>query len=161
MTMIIPACGSPVGTADETGPVFPEPPNGVLDADGLPIRYGYVLPENREPILAELADTPARQVRGFMFREVGPDDAMLFLFPVASFHSIWMKNCLVPLDVIWLREDGTVVHLEENLQPCAAQGPCPGVGPMQQARYVLELAGGQARRRGLTPGARVELILPN
>ena len=125
------------------------------------VRYGWVILESGESIFAELADTPAKQQRGFMFREVARDDAMLFLFPFETYHSIWMKNCLSALDVIWLDRLGRVVHLEENLPPCPAAGECPGYGPMQASLYVLELAAGEAKRRGIGRGSTLQVVLQN
>lgn len=160
----IPACAT-AESPDREAPAAPPGPREMLQQiqtqRGDETRFGYVLVEDREPILAELAETPTQLTKGFMFREVGSEDAMLFLFPMTSFHSIWMKNCRSPLDVAWIREDGQVVHLEENLPPCEGSGPCPGYRPLQQGRYVLELAGGQAQRRGIRVGARVDLVLPN
>ena len=124
-------------------------------------QYGWVVLESGASIFAELADTPARQQRGFMYREVSGDDAMLFLFPFETYHSIWMKNCLSPLDVIWIDRNGQVLHVEENLPPCPAEGECPGYGPMQASLYVLELAAGEARRRGISPGSTLQVVLQN
>ncbi len=74
--------------------------------------FALILLENGDVIQVELAESPEKRTRGYMFRErVGPEEGMLFRFPVASFQSIWMKNCLVPLDIIWVREDGRVVQL--------------------------------------------------
>lgn len=124
------------------------------------VRYGYVRVEGREWMAVELADTPVKRARGFMFRRVEPGEAMLFPFAVSALHSIWMKNCLVPLDVIWIGEDGTVVHIEENLPICEPDRPCPGYRPLQKARFVLELAAHQARRQGIELGTHLEMEIP-
>ncbi|MEE8111804.1 MAG: DUF192 domain-containing protein [Acidobacteriota bacterium] len=121
--------------------------------------FALILLENGDVIQVELAESPEKRTRGYMFRErVGPEEGMLFRFPVASFQSIWMKNCLVPLDIIWVREDGRVVQLEENAPPCESARPCLPYTPMQKTRYVLELAGGQARRRGIAVGSVMQMV---
>ncbi len=76
---------------------------------------------------------------------------MLFLFPDVAAHSFWMKNTLVPLDILWLAPNGAVVHIEQDVQPCQAD-PCPSYGPDADANSVLELAAGQAEMRGVRIG---------
>jgi len=92
-----------------------------------------------------------------MFREeVGPREGMLFLFPRDDFHSFWMKNCRVPLDLVWLSEGLTVVHLEKRVPPCR-RDPCPSYLPMRKARLVLEIKAGMAEKAGLRVGDPVRL----
>jgi hypothetical protein len=111
-------------------------------------------------IVAEIADTPERIQRGYMFRrEVGDGEGMIFVFPEPGIHSFWMKNTLVPLDMLWLEEDGRVIHVEASVPPCRAD-PCPGYGPPRKARYVLEVRGGTAAREGLVIGDRVRISFP-
>ena len=105
----------------------------------------------------EVVRTPEERARGYMFREkVDPGEGMLFLFPVNDFHSFWMKNCRVPLDLIWLTESLTVVHLEKEVPPCR-RDPCPSYLPMRKARLVLEVRGGMAHKAGLKVGDPVRL----
>ena len=97
---------------------------------------------------------------GYMFREyVGPDEGMLFVFDSPDRHSFWMKNCKVSLDIIWLDDAHRVVEIAHDLSPCPAEGPCPNVRPMRPASYVLEVAGGTARRERLVLGDPVSLHL--
>lgn len=97
---------------------------------------------------------------GLMFRPSLPEDrGMLFVFDVADFHSIWMKNCRFSIDILWLDETGRVVHLAEAVPPCRAD-PCPTYGPLRRAAYVVELNAGQARREQAVVGARVSFELP-
>ena len=92
-----------------------------------------------------------------MFRDqVGPGEGMLFLFPREGFHSFWMKNCRVPLDLIWLSPDLTVVHLEKKVPPCR-RDPCPGYPPLRKARLVLEVRGGSAEKSGLRVGDSIRV----
>lgn len=109
----------------------------------------------------EIADDAESRSRGYMFRErVGPEEGMLFVFERSDQHAIWMKNCKVSLDIIWLDEAGRVVEIAPERQPCPQRGPCPSVFPVRPARYVLEVAGGMARREGLRRGDLVDLQLP-
>jgi uncharacterized membrane protein (UPF0127 family) len=93
-----------------------------------------------------------------MFRErISGEEGMLFLFPRDGFHSFWMKNCRVSLDLVWLSLDRKVVHIERDLPPCH-RDPCPSYLPMQKARYVLEVAAGTAARTGLKVGDSVQVV---
>jgi uncharacterized protein len=67
---------------------------------------------------------------------------MLFIFPKIAARPFWMKDTLIPLDMIWLDDTGKVVHIHRDVPPCPpAQGDtCPAYGPKEPtARYVLEL----------------------
>lgn len=88
----------------------------------------------------EIADEPQERRDWLMRRESMPDDhGMLFVFPENGIHRFWMKNTLIPLDMIWLDEEMTVVHVETDVPPCKAD-PCPSYWPFDiGARYVLEL----------------------
>lgn len=117
-----------------------------------------VFPSGDEFML-ELAVTPEELRIGYMNRdEVGPHDGMLFLFGTDEFHGIWMKNCLVALDIIWLDRDFRVVHIAPDRRPCPPDGPCPSAYPFRSARYVLELAAGRAAETGLTAGDLVVVL---
>ena len=105
----------------------------------------------------ELALTPEDQAQGLMYRENLPERVgMLFVFPEPAPHHFWMKNTMIPLDIIWLDESGRVIHVSANTPPCKAD-PCPTYGPDGVVRTVLEIAGGMAAREGVQAGAAVKL----
>lgn len=111
-----------------------------------------VFPSGAEFSLEIAASDRERQI-GYMFREEVPaDEGMLFLFGATEHHGIWMKNCKVALDIIWLDRDFRVVELFRDAQPCPVDGPCPSMQPMRAAHYVLEVAGGRATQENLAPG---------
>ena len=112
-------------------------------------------------VSAELAVTDEEHARGLMFREkIPPDQGMLFVFPEEAEHMFWMKNTLVPLDMIWLGSDRRIVHIVRQVPPCLRE-PCPSYGPEMPIRYVLELKGGQADIFKLKIGDRLDFILPS
>ncbi len=97
---------------------------------------------------------------GLMFRPDLPRDrGLLFVFAGSDFHGIWMKNCRFPIDILWLDENGRVVHLAEGVPPCAKE-PCPVYQPMRKAAYVVELNAGQARREKAAVGAELRFERP-
>ncbi len=108
-----------------------------------------------KPFRVEVADTPAQHARGLMFRRcLKSDYGMLFVFSEEEMRSFWMKNTLVALDMIFLNNEKQVVGLQESVPPCAAD-PCPSYGSGLPARYVLELAGGTAKRLKLQIGDKI------
>jgi uncharacterized protein len=105
----------------------------------------------------EIARTAEEKARGYMFRDnVGRKEGMLFLFPNSDFHSFWMKNCRIPLDIIWLDQELRVVHVEPKVPPCRAD-PCPDYTPMRKAQYVLEVRAGMSERTGLRIGDPIRI----
>ncbi len=100
----------------------------------------------------EVAQTPEEQAQGLMFRKrVGPDEGMLFPFNPPKPASFWMKNTLIPLDLVFIRTDGTIESIAANAVPHSL-APIPSRGPVVA---VLELAGGRAAQLGLKEGDRV------
>ncbi|MDL1872188.1 DUF192 domain-containing protein [Deltaproteobacteria bacterium PRO3] len=102
---------------------------------------------------AELAATPAQLAQGLMYRqELGPERGMLFIFPEVTQTSFWMKNTLIPLDMIFIGADKKIVSIVENAAPQTTT-PRSAEGPFQ---YVLEVEGGRSAALGVQPGDKVE-----
>lgn len=95
----------------------------------------------------EIADTPAERAQGLMNRETLPEGhGMLFVFDTPGRHGFWMKNTLIPLDIVWLDEDMQVLEAKFAV-PCPAEAEqCPQYVPQQDAKYVLEVNGGEFYR---------------
>ena len=109
---------------------------------------------------AEVMVNDEDRAMGLMFRPSLPiDRGMIFVFETADFHAIWMKNCKFPIDIVWLDEAKTVVHVAESVPACKAD-PCPSYTPLRRAAYVIELNAGQARREKAVVGATVRFELP-
>lgn len=99
----------------------------------------------------ELAETTAETTQGMMFRRSVPEGTgMFFIMPEERYQSFWMRNTYVPLDIIYLSESGSVVSIQANAQPLN-ETPLPSEGP---AKYVLEIAGGESAKLGITPGMK-------
>ena len=108
--------------------------------------------------LAEVARTEQEQARGLMYRQsLNKDRCMFFLYGEDGNHRIWMKNCLISLDVAWVREDGTVVETCEQVPPCSPMrgDDCPIYGGTVPARHFIEFPVGTLRRIGLRKGDRL------
>ena len=87
-----------------------------------------------------------------MFRKSLPQEqGMLFIFLREDYWSFWMKNTLIPLDIIWMDAQGVIVDMIENVQPWVSDQEPPNLRPVYKAKYVLEANAGFARRAGLHP----------
>jgi uncharacterized protein len=106
----------------------------------------------------EVASTREEQERGLMFRKsLAPGAGMLFDFGNDREVSFWMKNTLIPLDILFVRSDGVIVRINHNAQPLSERN-IPSGRPI---RAVLEIAGGRAAELGVRPGDRVRSdVLP-
>jgi uncharacterized membrane protein (UPF0127 family) len=103
-------------------------------------------------VAVEIAATPELRAQGLMFRDhLNPASGMLFFFPENGVYDFWMKNTLIPLDMIWIDEGRKIVHIKSDVPPCRAD-PCPSYDPAVEARYVLEVAAGEAGKRGFRVG---------
>jgi len=101
----------------------------------------------------EVARTPEEQQRGLMFREsLAPDRGMIFPYDPPQPVGFWMKNTLIPLDMIFIRADGTIANIAENTVPLSLDS-VPSAG---DAAAVLEIAGGRSAQLGIKAGDRVE-----
>lgn len=100
----------------------------------------------------EVVDTPDSRQRGLMYRkQLAPDAGMLFLFERPEQHTFWMHNTLVPLDMIFITADWSVLGIVENATPLT-DSPRSVSG---ESQYVLEVNAGFSRRHGLAAGTSV------
>lgn len=101
---------------------------------------------------AELAETADQQARGLMFREtLAPDAAMLFPFTPPRPASFWMKDTLIPLDMLFVRQDGSIAYIAAETEPYSELP----VGIEEPVSAVLEIAGGRAAALGIVEGDHV------
>ncbi|HYN79191.1 MAG TPA: DUF192 domain-containing protein [Lamprocystis sp. (in: g-proteobacteria)] len=119
---------------------------GLMAAELATVRVGAVT------FKAEVAQTDEELHRGLMFRRQLPaDQGMLFIQPAGP-AEFWMKNTLIPLDLLYFDANGTLIEIVARAEPCK-QRNCPTY-PSQSAsvRYILEINGGEAARRALKIG---------
>jgi len=100
----------------------------------------------------ELAKTETERSKGLMYREnLDKDKGMLFIFEKEGIYPFWMKNTLIPLDIIWIDGNDKIVFISQNVQPCKSL-ICPTVMPPVAAKYVLELNAGTCQDINLRVG---------
>ena len=107
-------------------------------------------------IEVEIADSVEEQTKGLMYREHLAEHAgMLFVFDQESRKSFWMKNTLIPLDMIHITNEGIIVDIM-TAQPCTAD-PCKTYPSVYPAQYVLEVNAGFAEKNNIHIGDRTSL----
>ena len=107
----------------------------------------------------EIADTREKQALGLMFRDSMPaDQGMLFIFPIESPRSFWMKNTRIPLDIIYFNKDLELVSISAGTPPCRVSS-CPSYPSISPAKYVLELNAGIASELGVGVGDKLKVEL--
>lgn len=98
----------------------------------------------------EIVETPQEMAMGLMFRQsLAADAGMLFLYSTPRETSFWMKNTFLPLDMLFIGEDGVVHHIAERTVP-QSTASVPSNGPV---RAVLEVNGGTSDRLGIVEGS--------
>ena len=112
---------------------------------------------NEKSFNVEIADNQIERSQGLMFRkELEENSGMLFLFESSGKHSFWMKNTLIPLDMIWIDENLEIVFIFENAQPC--EETCDSITPDKNAKYVLEINSGLVEKYNFKIGDEIKII---
>ena len=106
----------------------------------------------------EIADEKEEITTGLMFREsLAKDSGMLFVFPEEGVHKFWMKNTLIPLDMIWIN-DNEIIYIKDNALPCKTE-VCESYGPDKEAKYVLEVNSGFVEENEVDVGDTVKILV--
>lgn len=125
---------------------------GSEKADEATIPLTIAMPGQKHTFRVEVARTPEEQEKGLMFRTGLPaDGGMLFPFPKPKIASFWMQNTVIPLDMIFVRADGSIDRIAENTIPKSLEPVVSG----GEVAAVLELAGGTSAKLGLDETAKV------
>lgn len=137
------------GESAEPGPAQPMLPVGLVEIEAPP----------RQPLVikAEVASSPGERQMGLMYRRhMGPDEGMLFVFPTEQYNSFWMRNTLLPLDMVFIDSEWTVVGILQNVPPLNDEPR--RVSKMSQ--YVLEVNAGVTAAHQIGVGAKVRFTAP-
>ncbi|AZI38261.1 DUF192 domain-containing protein [Caenibius tardaugens NBRC 16725] len=142
-----PGAGENAAAAKQVSTVSKHPESGLRV---IPLTVSHDGKENHFRV--EVARTMEEQAKGLMFRTaMGPDEGMLFPFDPPRDASFWMKNTVIPLDIVFIGTDGRVLNISANAEPYSLE-PRSSTGV---AKAVLELNGGRAAALGIAPGAQV------
>lgn len=103
-----------------------------------------------------LATDDSSRAKGFMFRKsLSPKEGILFVFSGNHQPKMWMKNTLVPLDMLFIDQKGMVVHIHENAEPHSLKT----IESPKPVKAVLEIAGGQVQALGIRIGDRINHVV--
>lgn len=109
------------------------------------------------PIYVEIANNLEEQSRGLMFRKnLQWNNGMLFVYNEERNLTFWMKNTLIPLDMIFIDKDLTIVDIKQNVQPCLEEN-CPVYPSNKPAKYVLEVNAGFVEENKIRIGDKLSL----
>lgn len=112
--------------------------------------------ENNKEIFVEMAETSVEIKKGLMFREsLDKDKGMLFIFKDSAIRTFWMKNTYIPLDIIFIDENFTILNIDENVPSCIKE-PCQTYSSLKPAKYVLEINRGVSKENGLKERQKVK-----
>ena len=154
------ACSAPRSPDRESAaaPLKAEPPSGP-NTTAEPVRWVSMTLEGSQgpvDVLAEVASSPQQRAKGLMYREsLAEGKGMLFVYERRDVHTFWMKNTLIPLDMLFFDDEGRLVSAVEK----AAPGSLVSRRSSGPAKYVLELKGGSMQADGIGPGARLRFPL--
>ena len=107
----------------------------------------------------EISSTQEELSKGLMFREsLDKNSGMFFIFPEEGIYNFWMKNTLIPLDIIWINSNKEIVFIKKNAPPCLEE-ICETFSSDEKALYVLELNAKTADKINLNLEEKVEFKL--
>jgi uncharacterized membrane protein (UPF0127 family) len=116
--------------------------------------YVTITPGKGKPVrvYVEVADTPALRQQGLMFRDsLGKKNGMLFIMPEETIQSFWMKETRIPLDIIFIYSDWTIVGIAENTKPFSPEN----ITVNRFSKYVLEVNGGFCKKYRIQSGDKI------
>ena len=115
--------------------------------------------DNGEEVIkvnVEIADAAGERGKGLMFREgLGGDEGMLFIFEDSRERNFWMKNTLIPLDIVFISEDFEILNIEEA-EPCENE-LCEIYSSDGSAKYVLEVNQGYSKKNNIKAGDNIKI----
>lgn len=161
--LLSPGCSSVPAVSSTASPLVTSQTGSSALQD---VAMGQVLPISAQvkvgdqTIDLEVAKTEQQQAMGLMYRkQLEANRGMLFSFNPPRPVGFWMKNCLINLDMVFLR-NGQVVAISNNVPPCQKE-PCPVYGSPVSVDQVIELRGGRAKELGIKQGDRLVIQFTN
>jgi len=120
---------------------------------------GYLIIDHFK-IFVDIALTDKQKQDGLSIKNfMNENEGMLFYLEEPRKASFWMKNMHFPIDIIWLDENFSIVHIEAELPPCTMAFYCPSYKPLKESLYVLETIAGFANKHHLKIGDQMDFQL--
>jgi uncharacterized protein len=128
----------------------------IKDGDLFTLRMGR---GSRITYDVEIVVSPAATKQGLSGRPSLPRGrGMFFVFSGLSKQSMWMIEMRFPLDIVWLDENLTVVHISYNCQPCPNEMQCPSYSSVYRVKYAIEMTAGEAEEYGFSLGKQIYVV---
>jgi uncharacterized membrane protein (UPF0127 family) len=128
----------------------------VKDGDIFTLRVGK---GSRTLFQVEAVVSEGAKTHGLSGRPTLPNGkGMLFLFDSLSRQGMWMIDMKFPLDIVWLDEQFTIVHISPNCPPCPNAMACPTYSSVYRVRYAIEMTAGQAAAYGFEVGKQLTVV---
>lgn len=174
MLLAVVGGGASAGTASGLKPAAlgcanPQLPQAILwgangavssDVEATPLRTVGVSGSAVSLTLAVAADEHTRELGLMCVTALRPATGMIFVFASENDWQFWMKNTVVPLDMVWLASDGSVSHVAANVPASTLETPNDRVARRSgHGRYVIELRAGEAAADHIAPGVSLQLPL--
>jgi uncharacterized membrane protein (UPF0127 family) len=119
----------------------------------------YILLVGDQPFSVETVVTPQALARGLSGRPFLPrGHGMLFQFETLARQGMWMIEMKFPLDIVWLDEQLTVIHITRGAPPCASRANCPTYSSVKRAKYAIEMNSGDADTYRFREGMKLRVI---
>jgi len=102
--------------------------------------------------------SPEERALGLMYRQkISEEEGMLFVFDQPSIVNFWMKNVQFSIDMIFISENNSIIHIEKNVPPCH-NDPCPTYSSIKEVSYVVEVISGFSDKFNLKKNQTIEII---
>ena len=120
-------------------------------------KESYVIFENQKKVKVEIADNDKERTYGLMNREkLDYNSGMIFIFNDEKIRNFWMKNTLIPLDIIFVDSNLTIVNIA-NAEPCKSD-PCSLYNSEKETKYVIEVNLGYTKDNRILTGQKIKLF---
>jgi uncharacterized protein len=116
-----------------------------------------IVTANGFDVRTDLAITNDQHIKGLSIKNhLRENQGMLFMFETPAKYGFWMKDMKFRLDIIWLDNNRTVVHIEHDLGPCYSDFQCPTYTPQKDSLYVIETVAGFSQKHRVNIGTRID-----
>ncbi|HEX6672083.1 MAG TPA: DUF192 domain-containing protein [Nitrososphaeraceae archaeon] len=120
---------------------------------------GYLIIDQYK-LFVDIALTDKQKQDGLSIKNsMNENEGMLFFLEEPRKASFWMKNMHFPIDIFWLDENFTIVHIEKTLSPCTSTFYCPSYTPLKESLYVLETISGFSNKHNIKIGDKIDFHL--
>ena len=128
----------------------------IKDGDLFTLRVGK---GSRLTFNVEIVVSPAATKQGLSGRPfLNPGKGMFFVFGSLAKQAMWMIDMRFPLDIVWLDEQLTVVHISYNCSPCPNASQCPTYSSVYRVKYAIEMTAGEAARHSFSVGKQIFVV---